>query len=160
MNFKDLFNKYELKDIKLNMKFASLEFKPNTDDKDAAWELYVELITRIVTQHLKWEDGDEKTALDSIYSLFPTTRDILKRRGRKCIEFSKIAVIVLNQIIRPFTAKWHRKELEGAFDNEKNCIVFRKELEVLQEDLRKYVKLLAGIAEVEDITCLSDVDDR
>ena len=38
-------------------------------------------------------------------------------RGRGTIEFSKIAIPVLNQVVRPFTARWHRESLAGAFDD-------------------------------------------
>ena len=71
----------------------------------AAWELYIELLTRITTQPLPQSYGDEKTALDSVFSIFGLTRSIIKENGTNCIEFTKIAIIVLNQIIRPFTAK-------------------------------------------------------
>ena len=81
-----------------------MEWKPQDADKDAAWELYVELLTRITTQALPVDQGTEETALASIHSLFKTTRDILKSHGRQCIAFSKVAVVVLNQVIRPFTA--------------------------------------------------------
>ena len=54
-----------------------------------------------------------KRALDSVYSLFPTTRTIIRTHGRDAMEFTKIAVVVLNQIVRPFTAKWHRLSLQG-----------------------------------------------
>jgi hypothetical protein len=47
----------------------------------AAWDLYVELLPRVTTQHMAPDPGDEKTALESIYSLFPLTRDILKQHG-------------------------------------------------------------------------------
>ena len=30
-------------------------------------------------------------------------------------------IIILNQKIRPFTAKWHKKSLNGAFENPKEC---------------------------------------
>ncbi len=94
--------------------------------------MYVELITRITTQSLDDTDGDEETALNSIYQLFPITREILKSKGRNAENFSKIAIIVLNQIIRPFTAKWHKKKLNGAFSNQDECILFRTELKQLQ----------------------------
>lgn len=48
-------------------------------------------------------------------SLFGTTREILRRRGRNTIQFSKVAIPVLNQVVRPFTAKWHRESLSEAF---------------------------------------------
>ena len=80
-----------------------MEWNPSEPDKVAAWELYIELLTRITTQPLGIDDGDEKTALESVYSLFPTTRSIIKQNGRDCIEFTKLAVVVLNRKIRPFT---------------------------------------------------------
>ena len=94
MKVKDLFENWGLTNIKLNVGFMEAEFEAKPDDQEAAWEMYVELITRTLTQELRDEDGDEKTALDSVHSLFPITREILKSRGRKCEAFTKIAVIV------------------------------------------------------------------
>ena len=83
-----------------------MEWQPSDPDKDAAWDLYIELLTRITTQPLPDEDGIEKTALDSVLRPFRTDPgETLKTHGRSCIHFTRIAVIVLNQIIRPFTAK-------------------------------------------------------
>ena len=156
MNFRGLFSKWKLSSIRLNLKFAEIEFASTEEDKQAAWELYVELLTRITTQSLKDTDGDEKTALDSICSLFPTTRSILKEKGRDAKSFTKIAVIVLNQIIRPFTAKWHRLSANNAFRQPEKCEEFRNELKTLQVDLIHYTQLLADIAEVEDLTDLEN----
>ena len=66
--------------------------------------------------------------------------------------FAKLAVPVLNQIIRPVTRKWHRKSQEGAFEVPEECERFRAELATLQQDLRAYTRLLAEMAEVEDLT--------
>lgn len=114
------------------------------------------MLTRITTQALKDSDGDEKTALTSVYSIFPTTRAILKEKGRDAQTFTKIAVIVLNQIIRPFTAKWHRLSEQGAFSNKESCETFRRELKTLQVDLIHYTQLLADVAEVEDLTDIEE----
>ena len=149
-----LFQKYQLEKVKINLKVMSAEVNLNKADEDAAWELYVEMLTRIVTQPLPSEDGDEKTALDSVYSLFSTTRQILRQRGRNTIQFSKVAIPVLNQVVRPFTAKWHRESLSGAFDEPSTRGEFREELESLQIELRSYNRLLAEIAGVEDLTDL------
>jgi len=46
--FSDLFRKWELTNIKLNIKFADLEFTLSDDDQTASWEMYVELVTRIM----------------------------------------------------------------------------------------------------------------
>ncbi len=152
--FKDLFRRWELNSIRLNINFAELEFSPTNDDQIAAWDMYVELITRITTQPLATDVGDEETALASVYSLFGITRSILKEKGRNAPAFTKIAVIVLNQIIRPFTAKWHRKQIENAFVSSSECMIFRRELSLLQVELTKYAKMLAELARVEDLTAL------
>lgn len=52
--------------------------------------------------------GDERMAPDSVHNLFAITRGTLKTQGRKPGKFAKIAIVVLNQVVRPFTAKWHK----------------------------------------------------
>ena len=152
----ELFNRFGLTSIQLGPRWASIEFEFEDADRDAAWELYIEMLTRIVTQPLPSESGDEKTALDSVYSIFATTREILRRHGRKTIHFSKIAIPILNQVVRPFTAKWHKKSLSGSFKKPRGCKEFRDELADLQQSLINYNKLLAAIAEVEDLTDLEN----
>jgi hypothetical protein len=157
MKFKKLLENWDLTSLKINLGFLETEWNPQELDREAAWELYVEMLTRVITQPLPDEHGDEKTALDSVYSLFVLTRDVLKRKGRGCVQFTKIAVIVLNQLVRPFTAKWHKLSLEGAFKDQEQCKLFRKELSDLQVELRKYSKLLAEISQVEDMSALEKV---
>ncbi len=152
VNLDALFKRYQLENIKINLPGVSADLALDRADEDAAWDLYIEMLTRIVTQPLPSEDGDEKIALDSIYSLFPTTREILHRHGRNTIQFSKLAIPVLNQIVRPFTAKWHRESLLGAFNEQTKRKKFRKELEYLQVQLCNYNHMLANIAGVEDLT--------
>lgn len=156
MKMKDLLENWGMTSLKLKAGFLETEWKPTDPDKDAAWDLYVELLTRITTQPLASDDGIEATALESVYSLFPTTRSILKSRGRQCVEFTKLAIVVLNQVVRPFTAKWHRISVAGGFADEAQCRLFREELDALQRQLVAYAKALADIAEVEDLTALAD----
>lgn len=154
MKLRTLLKDFHLDKIKLGPSGVAMEISFDPADRDAAWELYIEMLTRITTQSLPSEAGDEKTALDSVYALFGITREILRRRGRGTIQFSKIAIPVLNQVVRPFTAKWHKESLAGAFDQKGKRKKFRKELAALQEDLRNYNRMLADIAEVEDLTSL------
>ena len=102
--------------------------------------------------HLKWEMSKLPWTASTRFS--PLRGEILRQRGRSTIQFSKIAIPVLNQVVRPFTAKWHKESLAGAFDKPDGREEFRKELESLQEELRNYNRALAEIAGVEDLTDL------
>ncbi len=73
-----------------------------------------------------------------------------------CVNFTKIAIVVLNRVVRPFTAKRHRKSMAGDFEDETERAVFRDELAALQEELHKYSGMLADIADVEDLTELEE----
>ena len=90
------------------------------------------MLTRVTTQPLDSTAGDEQTAFTSVHSLFATTREVIQRNGYGRIEFIKIAIVVLNQIIRPFTGRWHKLSINGAFDDPAICLEFRVELQALQ----------------------------
>ena len=158
MKWKGWLDKWDMTSLKIKTPFLDMDWAPEDADKDAAWELYIELLTRITTQPLPSEHGVEATALESVYELFGLTREVIKRKGRTCIEFSKIAIVILNQKIRPFSAKWHREMNEGGFDDPRKCEQFRAELTALQAVLRVYSKMLADMAAIEDISELEEVE--
>ena len=91
-----LFENWDMKGLKLNLGFVETEWEPQVKDSEAAWEMYVELLTRIATQPLPDNSGMESSALESVYSLFVITRGILRKYGKDSIGFAKIAIIVLN----------------------------------------------------------------
>lgn len=153
-NLRDLFARHGLEKIRLNAGIIQADISLGAADRDAAWEMYVEMLTRIVTQPLPDDTGDEKAALESVHALFPVTREILRRHGRQTTQFSKVAIPVLNQVVRPFTAKWHRLSLSGAFEDEAMRSEFREDLWGLLADMRNYIRMLAEIAKVEDLTDL------
>lgn len=156
MKLKNWLKKWNLTYLKLNVEFLELEVTFSDTDKKAAWEMYIELLTRSATQKMAINSGDELTALKSFHVLFSLTREILKKYGSSCVEFTKIAIIVLNQIVRPFTSKWHRLSLAGAFSDSAKCDEFRKELEEVQSKIMDYTKCLCDIAGVEDLTTLEE----
>ena len=151
---KDFLRKWNFEDLSINAGFLNATISFKDADRAAAWDMYIELLTRVTTQYLEPGHGDEKAALTSFYSIFGLTREIIKKNGPECINFAKIAIVILNQIIRPFTAKWHKLSLANAFDDEAQCEIFRQEMGQLQLTLRKYTSILADIANVEDISKL------
>lgn len=157
---KEWLEKWSMTSLKLKTPFLEADWHPKDKDKDAAWELYIELLTRITTQPLPKIHGDEATALESVYKLFNLTREIIKKHGRECFEFTKIAIVVLNQIVRPFTAKWHKEMIANAFADSRKCDEFRIALSELQTSLRYYTKMLSDMADVEDLTELEDLNGQ
>jgi len=128
------------------------------------WSLYVELVTRVAVQELELDIGLSREALSSLYSLFGSTRQILREAGPNvgCSRESVggIAIAVLNRGLRPFLCKWHPlletwenqrdpkispKEHESFWPKENE---FRAELNALRDDLDKYANALASIAGV------------
>ena len=132
----DYLEKNGLSECEISVLFLKLKIKSEQTEKSAAWTLFVELATRIATQDLPDNAGVEKRALDSLYEFFKKSRDILVQQGRMAQNFSVIAVYAMNNILRPFLAKWHRKsEIDKAFDSEQECTDFRNDLKILQKEL-------------------------
>lgn len=63
MKWKDWLEKWGLSSLSINAGVAVLEWSPKDPDRKAAWDLYIELLTRVATQDLAPKHGDEKTAL-------------------------------------------------------------------------------------------------
>ena len=106
-------NPAQLTEVSVSLPFGigSATWVTDPTERRAAWELYVELVTRIAVQHLDSEAGLIREALNSLYNLFAPTRDILRKAGPN-VGASKesvggIAIAVLNNGLRPFLTKWH-----------------------------------------------------
>jgi hypothetical protein len=154
LKLKELLNKFNIK-LKFTVPFMEAEIEFSDADKDAAWEMYIELMTRCATRKLKDDEGDNQEALDSLHELFGITREILKKYKCNCVNFSKIAISVLNQHIRPFVSKWHKYNLDNQPDVN-SWGNFREELAELQTALKGYTALLADMAGVEDFSNIND----
>jgi hypothetical protein len=145
-----------LKEVSVSLPFGigSAEWEADKTERRAAWSLYVELVTRIAVEPLAEEEGLLREALNSLYSLFGTTREILKEAGPDVGASHRsvggIAIAVLNRGLRPFLAKWHPRlqvweskrpvdvSLSEHEQNWSDALELRKELEVLRGDLHKY----------------------
>lgn len=151
-------------EVNVNIPFGIGSLKLNVDSitEKAAWLLYVELKTRIATQALDSNDGLLREALTSLYKIFEISRQILKDAGPDIgMEDNSVGGIVmnvLNQGLRPFTAKWHpdleRWESERPENKSKKAHEeewgrkdeMREELRNLRENLEIYTQELGEIA--------------
>lgn len=156
MKWEKWLENWDMTGLKIKTSFLEMEWNPQTNDKDAAWELYIELLTRVTTQYIDEDFGDEETALVSIKDIFHLTREIIKKYKRDCMEFTKIAIVILNQVIRPFTTKWHKVSINGLTAEDR--IQFRSELKYLQVILCKYTQMLGSMAGVEDTNDLTQLE--
>lgn len=111
-------------------------------DRSACWEFLVELASRITVVPLDDALGTEKGALDSLYTLFKTWRDLLHRYGVDAPFFSIVSSAFVTWHLRPFTNRWHA----GSEDFADPAIRgrFRLSLVPLQEVARRYALIFAA----------------
>ncbi len=156
--------------ISLNLPFGmggiSGTWEPDDHERQAAWEMYVELVTRVAVVPLGPDEGLLREALASLYSLFDTTRSILRAhgpgvarpKGDGTYSFGHLAVIVLNDLLRPVLAKWHpllldheanRASDRSQVDHERGwprAAELRSVLADVRGSLEQYANLLACAA--------------
>ena len=156
----------KLKKVAVSLPFGlgSAEWETDSTQRNAAWALYVELVTRIAVQELADDAGLVREAMNSLYTLFGTTRQILREAGPDVgathDSVGGLAIAVLNKGLRPFLSHWHPvlqiweaqrpidrspKEHEALWAKEK---VARKELSALRGELEVYAHSLAEVAGV------------
>ena len=152
------------------------DWAPDSSERDAAWEMYIELITRIGVVDLAPTEGLVREALSSLYSLFATTRDILRRYGPgiarpaqgSTVSFGHLAVSVLNHALRPMLATWHplledyehgrpqqvsRLEWERAWDRHDEI---RAALADVGRTLTAYAGLLGEVCDAKDLLAFTN----
>lgn len=147
-------------------------WEPTAEEKKASWEMYVELVTRISVADLHPEEGLAREALTSLYSLFESTRSILRQYGpavakprrRGGLSFGHVAVTILNRVLRPLLAKWHpllldhenlRDEHVGRGEHERaweRIGELRQAIGETRVALSEYAALLAKVAGVPPLS--------
>jgi hypothetical protein len=160
--------------VALDLKILKITgtWEPNEVERRAAWELYVELLTRVAVVPLRPGEGLVREALDSLYSLFATTRGVLREAGPQVAEpkpdgqynLAFLAVAMLNFALRPVLTHWHpvleeweatrppgrsRREHEQAWPR---IGALRGELELTRQQLTYFAALLAAACGVPDMT--------
>jgi hypothetical protein len=165
--------------LKLGPVSLSGTWEPDERETEAAWEMYIELATRISTQALKDDEGILREALGSLHDLFAITREVLRKhgptvarkKGKGDHSFAELAIYVLNYAVRPLLAKWHPllEEYEATRPAERSvrahevewehAAELRRLLEELRTVLLDYANLLAAVAGVEPLIALNESQD-
>ena len=161
----------KLVNVRLDLKIPGLggirgTWEPDDSEVKAAWELYVEMVTRTPLGDLSLHEGSVREALTSMYSLFDTTRAILRKYGPSVarpkneseLSFGYLAVSMLNLVLRRLLSEWHprlqawEEANPGLRDAEwPDLYDFRVALNQVREQLRMYASLFAGVAEVPEL---------
>jgi hypothetical protein len=146
-------------------------WKPDDKERLAAWELYIELVTRAPVAEVNIGGGLLRESLTSLYSIFNTTRDILRRHGPGIaqikhdgnLSFGYLAINILNFVLRPILAKWHplllshenmRNQAISVFEHEQaweQASDLRSQLTSARDILVAYSELLAQVAGVPSL---------
>ncbi len=165
----------KLTSVQVNLPFISGTWAADDEQRRAAWEMYVELVTRISIQPLGPDEGLLREAVSSLYVLFGETRRILREHGpgvarperKQLLAFGQIAIDVLNHGLRPFLARWHPLLTEheasrgaaSATAHERAwplAAPMRADLTVLQTMLTAYADLLAEACNIPPLHRASD----
>jgi transcriptional regulator with XRE-family HTH domain len=146
--------------------------EPNEEEKRAAWELHVEVVTRIPVAILDEDKGMLREALSSMYTLFTLTRAILRNHGRGIAQSHKnndlslcfLAISMLDTTLRPLLSKWHpllkdyedkRPASVGALEHEQHWekhAELRQEIVLMRKTLVTYAKAFAELADASSLT--------
>ena len=147
--------------------WLSVTLEPNVSETNAAWELYVELATRISSKRFDRKHGSLRAALESLYAIFTQTRIVLRSAGPDVAKsknsFGPFAIRFLTDVLGTFLLRWHeplrayeasKPEKIPVTDHERvwdRHEEFCQELDELREKTTAYVKALAQIAGVHHV---------
>jgi hypothetical protein len=115
---------------------------PTAADGTAAWQLYVELSTRISVAALRRREGDEAAALDSLYKLFLRQRELVTQNGQGAPVFVALVSLVFETRVRPFTGYWHGRKSKGVLTQPDERRNFRRQLRTLSASLTALADVL------------------
>jgi hypothetical protein len=158
-------------EVGLDLKVFSVKgtWEPNDAERRAAWELYVELVTRISVVPL--ENGIAREALSSLYALFGQSREILRRYGPDIAKpkpdgqysFGFLTIAMLNFGLRPLLSYWHPElqtweaqrdptaSVKTHEDSWSRISQLRTDLDGARSVLSQYATLLATACGVPDL---------
>jgi hypothetical protein len=153
---------------KVKLLGQEVTLKVDEATRRAAWRLWVEYRSRITTESLGAEEGILREALNSLYSLFQTTRDALNEAGPSsarntekypALSLAECSLLILNEHLRPVLSRWHplleaheatREKDASVAEHEKawaHTKALRAELEALREPLDQWINELLRIAQ-------------
>jgi hypothetical protein len=109
-------DEYEIDEAEIGVGNSKVKVKPNYEDMQIAYQLYVELSTRKIGLPIDFEDDFLIEIYDSWHDFFTITREHIKaipaqkiRKSKTTKAIVKIAIEVLNEGLRPHLTKWQAR---------------------------------------------------
>lgn len=108
-------SKFEIDTAELGLGSSKISFKPNREDQQIAYKIWVELSTRKIGLPIDLENDVVAEVYDSWHNFFSITRELIKDipvgkvknvSTRKIITLS---ISVLNEGLRPHLTKWQAR---------------------------------------------------
>ncbi len=158
MFFKDdksLTKVYEIDEAVIGIGDQKIKIKPNYEDMQIAYKLWIELSTRKIGLPIDFDNDVIIEIYNSWYEFFRITRELVKeipvskvRKNKSTQDLVKIAIEVLNKGLRPHLTKWQakfRKWYTEEIGKEENKGLPPQEI---QQKYPEYEKLINEMQEV------------
>jgi hypothetical protein len=107
---------YEINEASIGIGSQTIKIKPNYEDMQIAYKLWVELSTRKIGLPIDFENDVVVEIYNSWYEFFKLTRELIKeipvskvRKKESTRDIVRIAIEVLNEGLRPHLTKWQAK---------------------------------------------------
>lgn len=146
---------YEIDEAVIGIGDQKVKIKPNYQDMQIAYKLWVELSTRKIGLEIDLENDVIKEIYNSWYDFFKLTRELIKdipvskiRKDESTKELVRIAIEVLNEELRPHLTKWQarfRKWYNTEIEREENKNLSPQEI---QKNYPEYENLTKEMIEV------------
>lgn len=147
--------KYEIDEAVIGIGNQKVKIRPNYQDIQIAYKLWVELGTRKIGLEIDLDNDVISEIYDSWYEFFRLTRELIKdipvskiRKDESTKELVRIAIEVLNEGIRPHLTRWQarfRKWYKAAIEADENKGLSPQDI---QKNYPDYAKLTKEMLEV------------
>lgn len=147
---------YEINEATIGIGSNKIKIRPNYEDKQLAYNLWVELATRKIGIPIDFEHDVIIEIYNSWYDFFKITREMIREipvskvRNESTMNIIRIATDVLNEGVRPHLTQWQakfRKWYETAEVDNENKDLFPQEI---QKNFPNYDKLVSDMKKVNE----------
>lgn len=146
---------YEIDEATIGIGTQKVKIKPNYEDMQIAYKLWVELSTRKIGLEVDLNNDVINEIYDSWYEFFRLTRELIKeipvskiRRDASTKELVRIAIEVLNEGLRPNLTRWQarfRKWYNTEIQKEENKNLSPQDIQMKYPEYKNLTKEMMDV---------------